>query len=173
MNFRLERYLNDEHLETRQYSSLQELVSNELESLDFSDLIHVSNEDIAQYRQHEPEKPAPTPQKDPLPYSVGDTVYLEDGKSFIIESIGLFDISFRDPSLRYPVFRVESKESFARLMERYPQPEQAPAYTEETVAVYPVTKTTSPMMWRFALCALTNRSMTRPLRNPPSLNHPP
>ena len=144
VNFRLERYLNDEHLETRQYSSLQELVSNELESLDFSDLIHVSNEDIAQYRQHEPEKPAPTPQKDPFPYSVGDTVYLEDGKSFIIESIGLFDISFRDPSLRYPVSRVESKESFARLMERYPQPEQAPAYTEETVAVYPGDKNNLP-----------------------------
>ena len=144
VNFRLERYLNDEHLETRQYSSLQELVSNELESLDFSDLIHVSDEDIAQYRQHEPEKPAPTPQKDPFPYSVGDTVYLEDGKSFIIESIGLFDISLRDPSLRYPVSRVESRESFARLMERYPQPEQAPAYTEETVAVYPGDKNNLP-----------------------------
>ena len=112
VNFRLERYLNDEHLETRQYSSLQELVSNELESLDFSDLIHVSDEDIAQYRQHEPEKPAPTPQKDPFPYSVGDTVYLEDGKSFIIESIGLFDISLRDPTLLYPISRAESRESF-------------------------------------------------------------
>ena len=37
----------------------------------------------------------------------------------------------------------------------------------------PVTKTTSPMMWRFALCALTNQSMTRPLRNLSSLNRPP
>ena len=144
VNFRLERYLNDEHLETRQYSSLQELVSNELESLDFSDLIHVSNEDIAQYRQHEPEKPAPTPQKDPFPYSVGDTVYLEDGKSFIIERIGLFDISLRDPSLLYPISRAESRESFAQLMERYPQPEQAPTYTEETVAVYPGDKNNLP-----------------------------
>lgn len=144
VNFRLERYLNDEHLETRQYSSLQELVSNELESLDFSDLIHVSDEDIAQYRQHEPEKPAPTPQKDPFPYSVGDTVYLEDGKSFIIESIGLFDISLRDPTLLYPISRAESRESFARLMERYPQPEQASTYTEETVAVYPGDKNSLP-----------------------------
>lgn len=148
VNFRLERYLNDEHLETRQYSSLQELVSNELESLDFSDLIHVSDEDIAQYRQHEPEKPAPTPQKDPFPYSVGDTVYLEDGKSFIIESIGLFDISLRDPTLLYPISRAESRESFARLMERYPQPEQAPTYTEETVAVYPGDKNNLPWSLR-------------------------
>ena len=144
VNYRLERYLDDEHLETRQYASLQELITNELENLDFSDLIHVSDEDVEQYRRHEPEETAPAPQREPFPYSVGDTVYLEDGKPFIIESIGLFDISLRDPSLRYPVSRAESRESFARLMERYPQPEQAPAYTEQTVAVYPADKNNLP-----------------------------
>ena len=144
VNYRLERYLDDEHLETRQYGSLQELISNELENLDFSDLIHVSDEDVEQYRWHEPEETAPAPQREPFPYSVGDTVYLENGKPFIIESIGLFDISLRDPSLRYPVSRAESRESFARLMERYPQPEKEPAYTEETVAVYPADKNNLP-----------------------------
>ena len=151
VNYRLERYLDDEHLETRQYGSLQELITNELENLDFSDLIHVSDEDVEQYRWHEPEEAvtdvpetAPVPQREPFPYSVGDTVYLEDGKPFIIESTGLFDISLRDPSLRYPVSRAESRESFARLMERYPQPEQAPAYTEQTVAVYPADKNNLP-----------------------------
>ena len=157
VNYRLERYLDDEHLETRQYASLQELITNELENLDFSDLIHVSDEDVEQYLWHEPEETAPVPQREPLPYSVGDTVYLENGKPFIIESIGLFDISLRDPSLRYPVSRAESRESFARLMERYPQPEKTaaentavpekepkPAYTEETVAVYPGDKNNLP-----------------------------
>ena len=151
VNFRLERYLDDEHLETRQYGSLQEIITNELENLDFSDLIHVSDEDVEQYRWHEPEKAvtdvpetAPVPQREPFPYSVGDTVYLEDGKAFIIESIGLFDISLRDPTLLYPISRAESRESFARLMERYPQPEQASTYTEETVAVYPGDKNSLP-----------------------------
>ena len=144
VNYRLERYLDDEHLETRQYGSLQELISNELENLDFSDLIHVSDEDVEQYRWHEPEETAPAPQREPFPYSVGDTVYLENGKPFIIERIGLFDISLRDPSLLYPISRAESRESFARLMERYPQPERAPAYTEETVAVYPGDKNNLP-----------------------------
>ena len=151
VNYRLERYLDDEHLETRQYGSLQEIITNELENLDFSDLIHVSDEDVEQYRWHEPgeavtdvPETAPVPQREQFPYSVGDTVYLEDGKPFIIESIGLFDISLRDPSLRYPVSRAESRESFARLMERYPQPEQAPAYTEQTVAVYPADKNNLP-----------------------------
>ena len=164
VNFRLERYLDDEHLETRQYGSLQELITNELENLDFSDLIHVSDEDVEQYLWREPEEAvaeapetAPVPQREPFPYSAGDTVYLEDGKPFIIERIGLFDITLSDPTLFYPISRAESRESFARLMERYPQPEKTasentavpekepkPAYTEETVAVYPGDKNNLP-----------------------------
>ena len=163
-NYRLERYLDDEHLETRQYGSLQELISNELENLDFSDLIHVSDEDVEQYRWHAPEEAveeapetAPVPQREPFPYSVGDTVYLENGKPYIIESIGVFDITLSDPTLFYPISRAESRESFARLMERYPQPEKTAAentavpekepnhtYTEETVAVYPADKNNLP-----------------------------
>ena len=164
VNFRLERYLDDEHLETRQYGSLQELISNELENLDFSDLIHVSDEDVEQYRWHAPEEAvaeapetAPVPQRESFPYSVGDTVYLENGKPYIIESIGVFDITLSDPTLFYPISRAESRESFARLMERYPQPEKTAAentavpekepktaYTEETVAVYPGDKNNLP-----------------------------
>ena len=144
VNYRLERYLDDEHLETRQYASLQELITNELENLDFSDLIHVSDEDVEQYRWHEPEETAPVPQREPFPYSVGDTVYLENGKPYIIESIGVFDITLSDPTLFYPISRAESRESFARLMERYLQPEKEPAYTEETVAVYPADKNNLP-----------------------------
>ena len=164
VNYRLERYLNDEHLETRQYGSLQELITNELENLDFSDLIHVSDEDVEQHRRHAPEEAvveapetAPVPQKDKFPYSVGDTVYLENGKPYIIESVGVFDITLSDPTLFYPISRAESRESFARLMERYPQPEKTAAentavpekepnhtYTEETVAVYPGDKNNLP-----------------------------
>lgn len=62
---------------------------------------------------------------EPLPYKMGDTVYLEDGKPFVIEKIDTFDIRLRDPSLTYPILRAESKESFARLLERYPQSEKA------------------------------------------------
>ena len=162
VNYRLERYLDDEHLETRQYGSLQELIANELENLDFSDLIHVSDEDVEQYRWREPEEavtevPGTAPSPQPFPYSVGDTVYLENGKPYIIESVGVFDITLSDPTLFYPISRAESRESFARLMERYPQPEKTAAentavpekepnhtYTEETVAVYPGDKNNLP-----------------------------
>ncbi len=63
----------------------------------------------------------------PFPYAVGDTVRLEDGKPFLIEKVGTFTIRLRDPSLAYPIFRAESRESFARLMERYPQTVLSPA----------------------------------------------
>ena len=56
VNFRLERYLDNEHLETRQYGSLQDLIANELDDLDFSDLIHISDEDAVQHRLHKPTK---------------------------------------------------------------------------------------------------------------------
>ena len=181
-NYRLERYLNDEHLETRQYRSLQDLITNELESLDFSDLVYVSDEDIEQYRWHEPEEvtekvpetveAAPTPQRDKFPYSVGDTVYLEDDKPFIIERIGLFDISLRDPALRYPISRVESKESFARLMERYPQPEKAHDYTEETVAVYSADKNNLPYDVEIRTLHIGEPEHTPPSAEPIEPEHP-
>lgn len=152
VNYRLERYLDDEHLETRQYGSMQELIANELVSLDFSDLVYVSDEEVEQYRFHEPA--AEESAEMPFPYAVGDTVYLEDGKPFIIESIGTFDISLRDPTLFYPILRAESKESFGRLMECFPQPEKVEQetaqeaepvdYHTETVAVYPAEENNLP-----------------------------
>ena len=125
VKFRLERDLNGEHLEARQYSSLQDLIANELEILDFSDLVHVSDEDIEQYRWHNrdeaTEKALETvesvslPQENKALYSVGDTVYL-DNKPFEITEVGLFDVHLRDPSLAYPVFRAESKERLEVLL---------------------------------------------------------
>ena len=127
VNFRLERYLSGEHLETRQYGSLQYLIANELEILDFSDLVHVPDEDIEQYRWRKGEgatekatetvESAPSTQKGNLSYSVGDTVYL-DNKPFEITEVGLFDVHLRDPSQTYPIFRVESKERLPALLRR-------------------------------------------------------
>lgn len=57
----------------------------------------------------------------PIPYSKGDTVYLENGTPFLIEEITDNQVTLRDPSLFYPVLRAESRDSFLRLLERYPQ----------------------------------------------------
>ncbi|MBQ9716361.1 MAG: hypothetical protein IJV76_00030, partial [Clostridia bacterium] len=81
-----------------------------------------------------------------IPYSVGDTVYLENGTPFIIEYIGKHDIQLRDPSLDYPIYRAESHGSFQKLMEQFPQPEKSeqPEYTTKTVAVYPAEENHMP-----------------------------
>lgn len=50
VNFRIERYLDDQFLERRQYNNLEELIQNELEILDFDDLISVSDEELESVR---------------------------------------------------------------------------------------------------------------------------
>ena len=51
------------------------------------------------------------------PYAVGDTVYL-DNTPFEITGVGALNVQLRDPALRYPVFRAESRENFERLLRR-------------------------------------------------------
>ena len=51
------------------------------------------------------------------PYAVGDTVYL-DNAPFEITEVGALNVQLRDPALRYPVFRAESRENFERLLRR-------------------------------------------------------
>ena len=51
------------------------------------------------------------------PYAVGDTVYL-DNTPFEITEVGALNVQLRDPALRYPVFRAESRENFEQLLRR-------------------------------------------------------
>ena len=44
--YKIERELDGKHLDVRQYSSLQELIENELEGLDFQELVAVSDAEI-------------------------------------------------------------------------------------------------------------------------------
>ena len=48
-------------------------------------------------------------------YQTGDTVYL-DGIAFEITAIREREVELRDPSLLYPIFRVENKENFERML---------------------------------------------------------
>mgnify|MGYP002408146967 CR=1 FL=1 len=67
--------------------------------------------------------PAPVEKSaSPYPYAIGDTVYLENSKPFLVERLSDTQITLRDPSLLYPIMRAESWERFAALVERYPQP---------------------------------------------------
>ena len=46
VHYRMERYLDGQFLERRQYESLDELIQNELAELDFDDLISVSDGEL-------------------------------------------------------------------------------------------------------------------------------
>jgi hypothetical protein len=99
---------------------------------------------------HEPTLRQPEPMQPAFSYAVGDTVYLENGKAFIVEDVTDMHIQLRDPTLLYPIWRSESRESFERLMARYPQPEkpapqaEQPEITSDTVAVYPAEENNLP-----------------------------
>jgi hypothetical protein len=108
---------------------------------------------------------------DKFPYSVGDTVYLEDGKAFLVEEITDMHIQLRDPTLYYPIWRSESRESFERLMQRFPQPEKPtthqPETRVETVAVYPAEENNLP----YDIVIQTLH--TEPERTPPKIDQQP
>lgn len=48
-------------------------------------------------------------------YQVGDTVYLDD-KAFHITDLSRGQVQLLDPTLRYPIYRVESREHFEQLL---------------------------------------------------------
>lgn len=67
-------------------------------------------------------------------YQVGDTVYLE-GTAYEVTNIGRFDVQLRDPSQRYPIFRVENKDRLAVMLQRDSRNlEQPTADTEPTAS---------------------------------------
>lgn len=60
--------------------------------------------------------PVNTTPKAEFPYKVGDTVYLDD-TAFVIDTIRENEVSLRDPTLLYPIFRGESKDNLLRLLQ--------------------------------------------------------
>ena len=58
---------------------------------------------------------APIPEVSEWNYQVGDTVYLDD-TAFRIEQIKEREVQLRDHSLSYPIFRVENREIFERML---------------------------------------------------------
>ena len=85
--------------------------------------VEEASETKGHQKQEEQEKQQKQAENNLIPYNKGDTVYFENGTPFIIEQIAKHNITLRDPSLFYPILRAESRESFLRLLELYPQPD--------------------------------------------------
>ena len=59
--YRVERYLGEVLIDERQYESLEDLTETELEALDFSELVSVTDEELAHYHSKAEERPALLP----------------------------------------------------------------------------------------------------------------
>ena len=61
IGYRVERYLGEVLIDERQYESLEELTETELEALDFSELVSVTDEELEHYHSKAEEHPALLP----------------------------------------------------------------------------------------------------------------
>ena len=189
VNYRLERYLDDEHLETRQYSSLQGLIDNELENLDFSDLIHVSGDELESHRWHEPtesEKLNNNPSIRMVMEDVqrisdeefakehlipGETTFEIDGRTFLVDRVNLdsSSVNFQDITFSnatgFPIFRTESISFVRKYIEEQEKQSIQPVTSAETVAVYPGEKNNLP--YDVVVQTLHTEETTPPVQSTP------
>ena len=192
VNYRLERYLDDEHLETRQYSSLQGLIDNELESLDFSDLIHVSDDELESHRWHEPEEPAESEKLNNNPFNrmvmedvqrisdeefarenliPDETTFEIDGRTFLVDRVNLDSrsVNFQDITFSnatgFPIFRTESIAFVRKYVEEQEKQSVQPETSAETVAVYSGEKNNLP--YDVVVQTLRTEETTPPVQSMP------
>ncbi|MGN0545960.1 MAG: SNF2-related protein [Acutalibacteraceae bacterium] len=135
VDYSINRYIDNKYYDSRLFDSIEALIAEGLNNLNFDELIYIPEEDLAPYQKAtEVEK---TDEHEPvIPYDVGDVIYLEDNTPYVIENIGIHDVRIRDTTLLYPISRAESRENFLKLLEQYPQKEKSD-YTVKTVDEYP------------------------------------
>lgn len=118
---RKDRYLTAEELEKRQLKEAEPLEDETIEeaTIEAEEVL----EDIAAEEELED-----------YPYEVGQKVFL-GGTEFEITEIREHEVQLLDPSLLYPIFRVESKANFERLVEHDTKNAEAKEESVEIPAV--------------------------------------
>ncbi len=117
VGYRVERYLGDILVDERQYESLENLTETELEALDFSELVSVTDEELEHYHSKAEERPALLP--------LGTTIHMEE-RAFRVDtvnydrgSVTLQDVALAE--MRMPIFR---EEPLALVRELYEQEQE-------------------------------------------------
>ena len=70
-----------------------------------------------------PRHPQPqSPVQPPFAYDLhpGDTIYM-DNRPFTVDGVRFYDVTFRDPTMTYPIYRAESKTILEMLLDRDPR----------------------------------------------------
>ena len=131
VGYRVERYLGEVLIDERQYESLKELTETELEALDFSELVSVTDEELEHYHSKAEERPALLP--------LGTTIHME-GRAFRVDTVN-FDkdsVTLQDVALaemRMPIFR---EEPLAVVRELYEQEQDEPQLSDGELDELPI-----------------------------------
>ena len=94
VGYRVERYLGEVLIDERQYESLEDLTETELEALDFSELVSVTDEELEHYHSKAEERPALLPLDAAAEYNVLKGQYPDALVGF--EQNGLFEFYGED-----------------------------------------------------------------------------
>lgn len=123
VHFAINRSIDGELIESRKYDSMEQLISNELQSLDFSELTSVDEQTLAEYEHRQAAEEEKT-------VSVGQIIDWQ-GRKYEVESIGTFgDVSMRDITFHsevgFPINRVEKLGIVQRWLQEQPQLSEQP-----------------------------------------------
>ena len=135
----------------RQYTSLEELIDNELYSLNFNDLTYLDEDKLARFM----EEGESIPTKEEViestvwenePDIIGKELEI-DGRKFVVESVDNHDAHLKDITFEqqvgFPIGRVEPKERIIELLEQaekdkiLPPPKAAPRGRVPTFDLHP------------------------------------
>lgn len=134
VHFSINRYVDGQLFESRSYDSVEELISNELQALDFSDLTYFDQQEaVISYPVEEEVQVEETPD-----VAIG-TVIDWNGRKYEVESIGEIsgDVSMRDVTFHsevgFPINRIEKLHTVLEWLKEQPT-QEAEQPTEQPLA---------------------------------------
>lgn len=133
-HFSINRYVDGQLFESRSYDSIEELISNELQALDFNDLTYLDQQEaVVSYPVEEEVQAEEAPD-----VAVG-TVIKWNGRKYEVESIGEIsgDVSMRDITFHsevgFPINRIEKLHTVREWLKEQPT-QEAEQPTEQPLA---------------------------------------
>ena len=134
VHFSINRYVDGQLFESRSYDSIEELISNDLQALDFSDLTYFDQQEaVVSYPVEEEVQAEESPD-----VAVG-TVIDWNGRKYEVESIGEIsgDVSMRDitfhSAVGFPINRIEKLHTVREWLKEQPT-QEAEQPTEQPLA---------------------------------------
>ena len=134
VHFSINRYVDGQLFESRSYDSIEELISNELQALDFNDLTYLDQQEaVVSYPVEEEVQAEEAPD-----VAIG-TVIKWNGRKYEVESIGEIsgDVSMRDITFHsevgFPINRIEKLHTVREWLKEQPT-QEAEQPTEQPLA---------------------------------------